>query len=420
VGIRIFDTEYTQAKSYFDGTHRARGPAETLRDYRRFMKPMGITRLANVTGLDCVGLPVYIAVRPNSRLLAVSQGKGIDHDTAKVSALMESIETWHAENIRQPVRVESLRALRRSANVVDVDALPRLRSRPLLDHVPIPWIEGYDVIRDRRVWVPAEVVDLNSVRPADYVPVFVPDSNGLASGNHLLEAVAHALCEVIERDATALWFTDVRDETGGKATQLDASSVSDPYCRAMLERLARADLIAGLYDATSDVGVPVYNVVIFERPGAPRTLGYFWGFGCHLSPAVALSRALSEAVQCRLTEISGSRDDIDPGEYAKNRDEHELREMAGWVCDAPAPLRFDARPDLAAESFEADVRRLCDGLLRAGLGSAVVVDLSREDVGIPVVKVVVPGLEGVFGPNYVAGPRARRLVDPGRERVVAA
>ena len=112
MGIGLFGSQHRQEKHWRDGTHRSRSPAETVADYRRFMKPMGITRLANITGLDCIGLPVYVAVRPNSKLLAVSQGKGVDADSARASALMESIETWHAENVRRPIRMESRRSLR--------------------------------------------------------------------------------------------------------------------------------------------------------------------------------------------------------------------------------------------------------------------------------------------------------------------
>ena len=68
----------------------------------------GITRVADVTGLDRVGIPVAIAIRPSARSVAVSQGKGIDLASAKVSALMEAIEVWHAENIEAPLVLASI------------------------------------------------------------------------------------------------------------------------------------------------------------------------------------------------------------------------------------------------------------------------------------------------------------------------
>src|SRR4051812_31442956 len=110
-GVRIFGGTYAAAKHYVRGTHRVRPPHETVAEYRALMPRLGITRLANVTGLDTIGIPVYVAIRPNARCLATSQGKGLDHDAAKASALMESIETWHAEVIVNPTRWESYQAL---------------------------------------------------------------------------------------------------------------------------------------------------------------------------------------------------------------------------------------------------------------------------------------------------------------------
>src|SRR5262245_1937463 len=199
--INIFDNEYAMPKGYLTGTHRTRSPRQTLEDYARFMPLMGITRLANVTGLDSIGLPVYTAIRPNSRSLATSQGKGFDADSAKASALMESIETWHAEQIQKALHWDSYLSLRQYASVIDVTELPLDAAGVLRLELPQLWIEGYDLMQERAIWVPYETVTLNFVQPADYRATFLPSTNGLASGNHLLEAIVHALCEVVERDA---------------------------------------------------------------------------------------------------------------------------------------------------------------------------------------------------------------------------
>ena len=82
------------------------------------MPEVGITRLANVTGLDRIGIPVVQAVRPNSRSLSVSQGKGVDMDSAKASAMMEAFELWHAERIELPCLCASYQAIRKKENVV--------------------------------------------------------------------------------------------------------------------------------------------------------------------------------------------------------------------------------------------------------------------------------------------------------------
>jgi ribosomal protein S12 methylthiotransferase accessory factor len=94
-------------KTFRHGTHRVVTPMETLTRVQRFMAQMGITRISNITGLDRIGIPVAIACRPNSRGLSVSQGKGLDLAAAKASALMESVEAYHAERITLPLKLGS-------------------------------------------------------------------------------------------------------------------------------------------------------------------------------------------------------------------------------------------------------------------------------------------------------------------------
>ena len=89
-------------KSYRLGTHRTVAPSETLARVGPLMAQMGITRIANITGLDRLGVPVVMVCRPNSRSIAVSQGKGLDLAAAKASGLMESVETYHAETSPPP------------------------------------------------------------------------------------------------------------------------------------------------------------------------------------------------------------------------------------------------------------------------------------------------------------------------------
>ena len=100
---------------------------------------MGITRVANVTGLDWIGIPVAMVCRPNSRSVAVSQGKGVDYLSAQVSGLMEASELYHAETITLPLRLCSYEELRYQHNVVDVDQLPRIERSPFHPNLRVLW-----------------------------------------------------------------------------------------------------------------------------------------------------------------------------------------------------------------------------------------------------------------------------------------
>src|SRR5215216_3712797 len=194
--MRIFDRDHQERKVFLPGTRRTRSPADTLADFGRHMPVVGITRLANVTGLDHIGIPVVQAIRPNSRSLSVSQGKGVDLASAKVSAMMEAIELWHAERIEKLCLFASYTAIRTQREVVDLDVLPLVRGARIWPEEQRCWLRGWDLLRKEEVWVPFEVVSMNTVGIVQANLTFLATSNGLASGNHVLEAVEHALCEV--------------------------------------------------------------------------------------------------------------------------------------------------------------------------------------------------------------------------------
>src|SRR3954471_18272935 len=297
-------------KEFRRGTHRAVPPAETLARVRPLMARMGITRLGNITGLDRIGIPVAVAVRPNSRSVSVSQGKGLDREQAMASALMEACEGFHAEEIG-PIRSAAYCALAGREAVVDPAALPA-SGREFDQRAPIDWSPGWDLLRAEACWVPAELVHTDYTRESD--GFFLAGSNGLASGNHPVEAVIAAICELIERDALALWqASGIRRQAAGA---LDLASIDDADCRLLVARYAAAGIAVRVWNMTSDVAVPAFLCQIRETPGGePGRLLRFQGAGCHPDRAVALSRALTETAQTRLTYIAGIRDDLLPAKY---------------------------------------------------------------------------------------------------------
>lgn len=406
-------------KLFRTGTHRIVPPAETYARARELFGPLGITRVANVTGLDCIGLPVVMVCRPNARSLSVSQGKGTTLEAARASGVMESIELFHAERIALPLRLASWNELRFSTDVVSVDSLPLVSVSAFHSDLAMLWIEGMDLQSGKPRWLPFELVHTNYTLPFPTGSgCFVMSSNGLASGNHLLEAVSHGLCEVIERDAASL----ARFRPGDVAARfrVDLDTVDDADCRDVLTQFFRAGIAVAVWDITSDVGVATFHCVIVDRELNPfRPLGPVEGMGCHPAREVAMLRALTEAAQARLTLIAGSRDD-------NGRTRTERTRQAAFIQRAQESLigtgsrRFVDVPTHASNTFEQDVEKLLGGLARAGLEQAIVVDLTRPDFDIPVVRVVVPGLETYHQvQGYVPGARARRIVDAHRDEVPA-
>jgi YcaO-like protein with predicted kinase domain len=397
----------TAVKGFRDGTDRLVSPEDTLDRLRPFLDRAGITRVANVTGLDVIGVPVVMACRPNSRGVAASQGKGLTLAAARASAVMESIESFHAESIVQPLVYASAGELS-DRRVLDIARLPTRGPRPATRARRMLWITGRDLRDGGEVSVPYDLVHTDFTldrRPGD--GMFHVTSSGLAGGNHVLEATSHALYELIERDAAALWA--LRDEPDRDAARLDLSTVDDAGCRWVLDRLCAASVAVAVWDMTSDVGIACFGCQIAEDPavGVLPALAA-GGYGCHPRREIALLRALTEAVQSRLTYISGVRDDMFRASYAA-LSRPATRELA-WtrVTAGTAARRFAEVPTAAHDSFDADVSLALERLAAVGLEEAVVVDLTRPDMDIPVVRVVVPGLESLTGGPARPGTPGRR------------
>lgn len=400
------------AKRYTLDTHRCADPHETLARVAPFLARMGITRIADVTGLDRIGIPTVMVTRPNSRSVAVAQGKGLSLAAARASGVMEAIETWHAERIALPLRYASFADLSAEARVVDVARLPRIRDGRFDPARRILWIEGVELATGTRAFVPFEMVHTDYTRPAPPGQGCFPcTTNGLASGNDALEATCHAICELIERDATTLWHhlpQGARD-----ARRLDLGSVDDPACRDALDRLDAAGIETGVWETTSDVGVAVFHCVIADSGNGPGHIGI--GDGCHPHRGIALLRSLTEAVQTRLTYVSGARDDLGPEEFTSEAIRKKCDYARTLLGQNGPKQRFADAPHRDARDFADDLIWLLARLRGAGCGEVVTVDLTKPEVGIPVVRTVIPGLEAPHDDaDFMPGPRARAAAGEAR------
>jgi len=398
----------TVTKRHRDGTHRIVPPAETVAKVTALMPQLGITRVANVTGLDRIGIPVVMVCRPNARSLAVSQGKGCDLDAARASGLMEAAELYHAEHIELPLKLGSLAELEGTHRFADLARMARI-SDDFHRHLVTVWIEGTDLVSGEARWLPYESVRANfTLPPPPGSGCFDCSTNGLASGNSMAEAISHAICEVIERDAITLWNAGGnRARTG---TGLDPESIDDPACRALLDRIEAADFDVTLWEITSDTGVPAFFCLMTDRRDPLQHLGI--GAGAHPVPGIALSRALTEAVQVRTTYIAGARDDLSHREYSTLGRAEKARLAARWR-EEHRPLRdFRQIEGHVSDNLDEDIGWLLGRLAAMGMGEVLAVDLSKPALGLRVVRVVIPGLEGPDDhPAYLPGARARRVIE---------
>jgi ribosomal protein S12 methylthiotransferase accessory factor len=396
-------------KSYTEGTHRSRSPEETLNRVQRYFPIFGITRVANITGLDTIGIPVVIVVRPNSKSLSVSQGKGASLVAAKVSGIMESIEGYHAETLDIETRFLSHDELRIHHRTVDLQMLPVNRERPLPPDLKIPWVRGRDVMSGVDIWIPYEMVHLDYTDAVVFNSgYFLSDSNGLASGNCLIEAVNHGLCEVIERDGLTLW--SLKDKRERDLCSLDLSSVDDPGCAALIQKFKDQNIDVAVWDITSDIAVPAYCCKILQS-GQGAGIRPAMGAGCHPCKAIALSRALTEAAQSRLTFISGSRDDQLRDLYKHQLDGSELALWRSEIDAVEGKMNYADREEYKGTYLEDDLEWILAQLRKAKIGNAVYIDLTKPEFSIPVVKVVIPGLEcHTMAERRIPGRRAQAVI----------
>ena len=397
-------------KGWKTGGRRACSPAETWRRLAPLLPVFGISRVANITGLDRIGIPVFSAYRPNSRSLSVFQGKGLDADAARISAVMEACETWCAERIALPLKLASIDELAHSHALVDLARLPLMRPEGVDPGEPFLWIEGDDLMNGGRKWLPFEMVHANYALPEPpHSGGFSATTNGLASGNTRDEAMLHALMEVIERDAVTLWKLGADAWGDGLALRLE--TVSDPACRDVLCRFDAAGIEVAVWDMRSDTGVPCFLCLIAE-PGAETGTAEF-GAGAHPAPEVALMRAMTEAAQARTTFIAGAREDIPDADYAPNA-LAERNAMAEGLIGGLAPGRdFGAIRSVEKEDFAQDIATTLSVLRDVGIAEAIAVDLGDPKLPFAVVRVVVPGLEAALeGPYsaYVPGERAAAIL----------
>ncbi|MEU5903044.1 TOMM precursor leader peptide-binding protein [Micromonospora sp. NPDC047467] len=347
------------------------------------------------------------ALRRNLR--GQSGGKGRTDLHARMSAIGEAVERYcgvwrgdrpvHRATYQQlgPDRAVHLRELllfskrqyadRERLNR-DLGHLHRV-PRPLPDDVELDWTTGWSLTRQTARELPAahcwyghpELTGLG---------VCSADSNGCAAGGNLSEAILQGFCELVERDSVALWWYH-RSRMPG----VDLASFGDPWTAACVDHHATAlgrELWA--LDLTADLGVPTFAAVSRRADGGPEDV--LVGFGAHLDARVALTRALTEVNQF-LPAVPGPTS-------ARNRYGINDPDTARWfgtvrVADQPwlspdptrAPSTAADHPASTTGDVGGDVRRCVRRAERAGL-EVIVVDQSRPDVDLAVVKVVVPGL----------------------------
>lgn len=361
---------------------RSARPAELLPAARAAAVEAGVTRLADVTRLDRLGLPVWQAVRPMSRALSVHQGKGATDEDAQLGALLEAVESHWAESFDAEGPVCRFDALPRGARAPSIGDFARHRDRPPREDEAFRWAEAESLLGGGPILLPFDLVSLDFTR--NLPSPFDRASNGVATGAERAEAVATALHELIERDAVKEW--QGRGLIACMESTLDLDTVPFGWFGLWRERIEREGGMLRLYRVPSLTGSPVFACEIndLEKAGAPYRA--IQGRGCHPLPEIALFKALAEAIQGRATYIAGARDDLFPSDYAPTPESGIL--IAFGLPPPPGMRRIDFAE---VEPGPANAESVAQALAQAGYDRVAIVDLAHP-AGLSVVRAFVCGL----------------------------
>ena len=405
--IRFRGKEYSGLKVFHSGTHRTRDPIDTFKSIEAYLPTAGVTRIADVTGLDNIGIPTTLAIRPNAITIACSSGKGLTHEQAKVSGAMEAFELHAAETASLSSFYRSYEEIRESYPTPPPSDLPMTRWNLFQPDWPQHWHLGWDLIHQTEVAVPLALVGMSRSRAlVSSLGSFQTSSNGLGAGNSFLEAVASAMYECIERDAIACHY-NAATFRAHRIPILSADGLRTyPLVAGVLDKCAKAEANVVVYDCTVDTKVPTYSALVYNEHD--RGIGVVRGSGSHLDPEVAILRSITEAFQARLNFIAGSRDDIFRSAFVRSRADFSQTVQAIRYEQSACPIA-PLRESRAATSFEEDVTDLMESIQGAGLKFAIVCDLTPPDFPVSVVRVIIPGFEGYVHHGYLPGYRARNF-----------
>ncbi|MEV7601806.1 TOMM precursor leader peptide-binding protein [Kitasatospora sp. NPDC089797] len=346
-----------------------------------------------------------------------SSGKGRTALDAKVSALCEAVERisglWQGDETRIRGSLRSLGAdavhpgrcqLWDERQFADRDAAnagghPFHQVADVFDpDAVLDWSPVWSLTRGRQLLFPTALLYYDVPdRPGRRM--VRADSNGCAAGGTLEDAALQGLLELVERDAVALWWYN---RTRQPAVDLDATA--DPWTAQVRQAHAELGREVWALDLTSDLGVPVVAALSRRTDRAREDIVF--GFGAHLDPAIALSRALTEMNQL-LPPVLTARPDgtgygcADP--VALRWWRTATRDGLPYLAPAPGtpagpPVEFGYSPATDLLDALQSVQRAVE---KQGL-EVCILDQTRPDLGLPVVRVLAPGLRH-FWPRFAPG-----------------
>ena len=365
-------------------------PEETLRRVMPLLGEAGLGEPEDITGKDDVGIPVFSVDRQETALGKPKyyNGKGVTREQALASAVMESLERYSAE-MRDTDEVVYGTYDQACDVMMTVDPKDLILPIPVLDRYmneTIAWTQGWEMFRGCPVWVPACAVYYPYYPDGDY-QLFRFHTNGIASGNTIEEAILHGLFEDIERDAWSI--AEYRDMTNADIVLEDPDSVP----AQLIAKFADRGIEIHLKDLTSDIGIPTVGAAADDTVTRdPEMLTI--GVGTHLNPEIAAIRAITEVAQSRATHKHGAKINAQLQKVTQDMGYERIKQVNRmWFGRSPRTVKLEDMEDRSTPYVLDDIEVVLGSLMEAGFQSVVAVDLTRPELNIPVVRMIVPGLE---------------------------
>lgn len=360
--------------------------ADLLATAQREARAAGLTRLADITRLDVLGISVWQAIRPWSRSVSVHQGKGLDPLAARIGACIEAIECDCAERfVDGQARRDSFDALPVEERAPAVDDFARVRGGIAGDRV-LDWTMAELLDGRGMLWVPVLAVSLDLTEAGE--DGIERSSNGQGGGVDLEGASLKGLCELIERDAFQVWTERSALDRAGDA--IDPGSIDYLWFTDLRRQWRELGVLVRVFRLPAVVDVPAIAVEVFQIDDDSACRRRAVGTCVHPEPERALLGAVLEAAQARLGEIAGSREDVDP-----DRPETEPGRI-NFAPPSPPGSRAIAFHSCWPEPVDRRLPSLAGALGDAGYRQTARIILSVPEAGIKVVKLFSPGL-GALG-----------------------
>jgi ribosomal protein S12 methylthiotransferase accessory factor len=385
-------------------------PEETLKRVLPLLAAAGIDPLEDITSKDNIGIPVFSIARQTTAhgKAKFYNGKGPTPEQAKASAIMEAMERYSAEMRDTDEIIHGTVDEAISTGIMTLDPAEMILPMRMMSYYrndAIAWCRGYEMFRGEEIWVPACAV-YHPYFPDGDIQLFRYHTNGLATGNTMEEAILHSILELVERDAWSIY--EFRERPGP-----DITVPGNSLCAELIKKFNDNGVEIHLKDLTSDIGIPTIGAAADDvRTKDPELLSI--GVGTHLNPEIAAVRALTEAAQSRTTHKHGSKINAKMQEMNREMGYEKIKKVNRmWYSVSGSTVGLSDIERLDTPYVLDDIEVVFDRLAGCGFDKVIAVDLTRPEINVPSVRMIIPGLEVSTMDPEREGPRLRGVCNRG-------